>query len=92
MENLKDFCAKNKQDTPPVLQIGEDCINDPSEVANVFNNYFTNISNKYISARRSELDTKSLLKISNLIDNKINDTLINIYIPHITNAFLSHKS
>ena len=48
-------------------------------------------SNKYISARRSELDTKSVLKISNLIDNKINDPFIIFSIPHITNDFVSQQ-
>ena len=72
METLK--CASSKN-TPvaPVLKIGDYIKTDPSEVANVLNDYFASISSKYIPARQTCLDTKCVIQISNFIDHKIGD-------------------
>ena len=72
----------------PVLQIGDDLKTDPSEVANVLNNYFASISSKYIPVRQTRLDTKSVSKISNFIDSKIGDKNRYFSSPPITTDFV----
>ena len=67
----------------PVLQIGDELKTNPSKVANVLNDYFASMSSKYIAARQTCLDTKSVIQISHLLTVKLMIKTV-IYIPPVT--------
>ena len=87
-KHLKCASSKNTQEAAPVLQIGDDLKKDPNEVGNVLNDYFASISSKYIPARQTCLDTKSVNKISNFIDSRPGDKKSNFSIPPVTTDFV----
>ena len=82
-KHLKCASSKNTQEAAPVLQIGDDLEIDPSEVANVLNDYFASISSKYIPVRQNPL-----VKYQNFIDSKIGDEDRYFSIPPVPTDFV----
>jgi hypothetical protein len=70
-----------------MLEIDNSPITNTKEIANAFNSYFTNVSNQFLSVKRTELDTQSCNNISGFVNNKI-ERNVQFSIPPITTDFV----
>ena len=91
-KHYKNVIPQNCDSSSPHTILCENgyLIHETTQIANKLNNLFINISQKYISSKKTIIHAKSIKLISQFVDNKVPlNTLFHIQL--ITNEFVMHE-